>query len=305
MHTILETFLNPIFPVFSIMFVGIVLTRFSLFDVSAAGAINRFVFYAAMPALIFNLICEADFSTIDWKIPLFYFLSELLVFASGTLLTRRFLKRSLAESFLLGMTACFVNHAFFILPIAAIIYGGKAVALITVIIVIDTSVIFGGMITGLEIAHSRKASVWNIVRRLVCNPVLIAITLGLLANLTDIQLHEGINTYASFVGKAAAPASLFCLGTILASSCTKMPDLTALWITFLKIIVFPAVVCIFVSRLNGYQPVLRDTLMLTAAGPCGAMPFVLAMQYRVNPESIGLAILYSTFISLLTLPFIA
>ncbi|TKB12326.1 AEC family transporter [Desulforhopalus sp. IMCC35007] len=305
MHIILETFLNPIFPIFSIMFVGIVLARFSLFDVSAAEAINRFVFYAAMPALIFNLVCEADFSIIDWKIPLLYFLSELTVFIFGTLLSRCFFKRSLAESLLLGMTACFVNHAFFILPIAAIIYGEKAVALITVIIVIDTSVIFGGMITGLEIAHYRHSSVLNIVKHLLCNPVLVAITLGLLVNLLGIPLHEGIHTYASFVGKAAAPASLFCLGIILASSCAKKPDHAALCITFLKIVVFPAVVWICVSHLNGFQPVLRDTLMLTAAGPCGAMPFVLAMQYRVNPESIGLAILYSTFISLLTLPIVA
>ena len=41
--------------------------------------------------------------------------------------------------------------------------------------------------------------------------------------------------------------------------------------------------------------------MLTSAGPCGAMPFVLAVQYRVNPDSIGLAIVYSTLLSLLTL----
>jgi malonate transporter and related proteins len=88
MHIILETFLNPIFAIFSIMFVRIVLARFSLFDVYAAEAINRFVFYAAMPALIFNLVGEAEFSVIGWNIPFLYFLSELTIFTFGTLLSR-------------------------------------------------------------------------------------------------------------------------------------------------------------------------------------------------------------------------
>jgi len=304
MDTILETFFDPILPVFFIMLVGFIMAKFSIFDDFAAKAINKFVFYAAMPALIFNLISRADFSGIDHRIILIYCLVEVSVFALGTALTRLYCKRSLSESLLLGMTACFVNHAFFILPIAAIIYGDKAVTLITVIIAIDTTVLFGSIITGLEVARANNSSIGTIGRALVYNPVLIAITLGLLVNLANIPLHNGIHTYTSFVGNAAAPTSLFCLGIILAKESGRFFDPAALSVILLKILIFPLIVLAAKAHLFGVDPILGNSLLMVASGPCGAMPFVLALQYRVPPESIGRAILYSTILSLFTLSII-
>jgi malonate transporter and related proteins len=40
---------------------------------------------------------------------------------------------------------------------------------------------------------------------------------------------------------------------------------------------------------------------LVAAGPCGAMPFVIALQYGVNPSPIAKAVLISTLLSLISL----
>lgn len=305
MHAIIETFFNPIFPIFAVMLLGIVFARCSLFDVAAAQSINKFVFYVSVPALIFNLVCSVNLDHISWKMPLFYFLSEGLVFLTGTLIVRHLFRRSLPESILLGMAGCFVNHVFFILPIAKIIYGEMAVTPITTLVVLDTSVVFGGMITGLEIANHRKASIWKIGRQLLYNPVLMAIGLGFIVNIFDIDLHPGIHTYTSFVGSAAAPAALFSLGIILATTCKQLLDVDALTITALKIFLFPLLVWGLAYTLADFQPIIKDTLILTAAGPCGSMPFVLALQYKVRPESIGLAIIYSTVASLITLTLIA
>jgi len=62
----ISAFLNPIFPVFAIMLVGIVFSRRGLFDSGAAHAINRFVFIVAVPALLLLLI-----SSIRLKLLLF------------------------------------------------------------------------------------------------------------------------------------------------------------------------------------------------------------------------------------------
>ena len=42
-------------------------------------------------------------------------------------------------------------------------------------------------------------------------------------------------------------------------------------------------------------------VLLVAAGPCGAMPFVIALQYGVRTEVIAKAILVSTILSLVSL----
>jgi len=305
MALFLSTFLNPIFPIFAVLLVGIVFARRSLFQLADAQAVNKFVFYVAMPALLFGLLTNADFSHLDVRLPLIYFISGAIAFCCAALFARYLFKRSLAESLLLGMATNFVNHAFFILPIATILYGKSAAELITVLIVIDTSLVFGSMTVAMELIQNRSANYVTTVRKLISNPVLIAIFSGCLVNLCSIDLHAGFHTYTTFVGKAAPPASMFALGIIMASGKQKSLDSCALAITALKLILFPALTWAALQFCQLPPGTLKNTLLLTAAGPCGAMPFVLAVQYRINPESIGRAIIYSTLLSLATLALIS
>ncbi len=160
----ISAFFNPIFPVFAIMLVGIVLSRGGMFDSGAAQAINRFVFFVAVPALLVLLLSRADLGNVDVRLLSFYFLAEIIVFIGGAVLARTLFKCAPGESILLGMASCFVNHVFFVLPIATILYGEQATAVISAIIAIDTTVIFGGTIMGLEIASHRSESGWKVFR---------------------------------------------------------------------------------------------------------------------------------------------
>jgi len=305
MHPILETFLNPIFPVFAIMLVGIIFAKRGLFDVSAAQAINKFVFFVAVPALLFSLLSSAPFGQVNYQLLGLYFLSEITVFTIGFLVARLLFKCSKGEAILLGMASSFVNHVFFILPIAAILYGDQAVIPITAIIVIDTTVVFGGAIIGLEFASHRGESLFKVTRSFFRNPVLMAIAVGLLVNALDLNVHAGIVTFTSFAGSAAAPAALFSLGLILAGTKIFHTDFPALAVTFLKILLHPFLAWLLFTSIGTSDQLWSDPAILVAAGPCGAMPFVLAMQYKIRAESIGLAIIYSTVASLITLSIIA
>ncbi len=301
----ISAFLNPIFPVFAIMLAGIVFSRGGLFDGAAAQAINRFVFYVAVPALLFLLLSGADLGTMDYRLLGFYFFSEVLLYTGGAAIARIVFSCGPGEALLLGMASCFVNHVFFVLPIATILYGEQATTSITAIIAIDTTILFGGTIMGLEIASHRSESIWRVVRSFVRNPVLVSIALGLMVNISGLTLHEGIVTFTSFAGAAAAPAALFSLGIILARSRFLSLDYRAAMVTGLKIIIHPLVAWFFFTGFFEFDPLLRNPALLVAAGPCGAMPFVLAMQYKIRAESIGMAIIYSTVASLLTLSIIA
>ena len=301
----ISAFLNPIFPVFAIMLVGIIFARAGLFDRDAAQAINRFVFYAAVPSLLILLLSQADLGTVDLRFLGLYFLAEVTLFVGGAVILHLLFKCGLAESILLGMASCFVNHVFFILPIATILYGQQSVAPISAIIVMDTTIIFGGAIVGLEIASHRSESRFEVLRSFLKNPVLLSIAAGLAINGMGIRLHEGIITFTDFVGSAAAPAALFSLGIILAQRRLLTLDYVAIMVTLLKVIGHPLVAWALFSSFMILDPIVRDPILLVAAGPCGAMPFVLAMQYKVRTESIGLAIIYSTVASLATLSLIA
>jgi len=305
MNVIVQSFLNPIFPVFAIMLVGIIFARRGLFDVAAAQAINRFVFFVAVPALLFSLLSRAPLGLVDYRLLALYFFSEIIIFTLSALLARLVFKKDVGEAILLGMAASFVNHVFFVLPIATVLYGDQAAVPITAIIVIDTTVIFAGTIIGLEIASHRGESIWRVMRLFVRNPVLMSIAAGLLVNISNVPVHDGIATFTSFTGAAAAPAALFSLGIILAGTRAANVDYAALSVTGLKVLLHPFIAWILFTTLIDIAPLWRDPALLVAAGPCGAMPFVLAMQYKVRAESIGIAIIYSTIASLFSLAIIA
>jgi predicted permease len=74
----------------------------------------------------------------------------------------------------------------------------------------------------------------------------------------------------------------------------------------LKVIVHPLLAWLLLSSATTLtNPAWTSTALLVAAGPCGAMPFVLALQYKINVTTIARAIGYSTLVSLITLAVMA
>ena len=123
----LDSLLDPILPIFAIMGAGFALQRAGVFDADHARAINRYVFYVATPTLLFSVVSGAEFEHMDFDVLALYLLAECSLYAAVAVLLNRVFKRGLQESILLGMTAVFVNHVFFVLPIAERLYGTEAV----------------------------------------------------------------------------------------------------------------------------------------------------------------------------------
>jgi malonate transporter len=306
MSSAIQTFLNPVLPIFAVLGFGMLLARRGIFDVSAASILNRFVFYIGAPALLFSLLLSAPLAAFEWQVLTLYFASEMAIYAAGTALARYAFRREWRESLLLGMTACFVNHVFFVLPMARVLYGDAASAPIAAIIVVDTVLIFALTIVALELSAPGVQSGRKVLTLLVKHPLLQAIVAGLLVNLLGLPLHDGISTFVRFVGASASPIALFALGIILASTVNSGLDKTALSIVGLKIIAHPLLAwLLFSGAATLANPAWTNTALLVAAGPCGAMPFVLALQYKIKVDTIARAIGYSTVLSLLTLALLA
>ncbi len=68
----------------------------------------------------------------------------------------------------------------------------------------------------------------------------------------------------------------------------------------LKLLAMPIVAWVLVSAVFQVSPEWSNPAMLVAAGPAGAMPFVLALQYEIPVVAIARTILISTLGSLVT-----
>ncbi|MGO1117589.1 AEC family transporter [Rhodovibrionaceae bacterium A322] len=299
----LNALANPILPIFALMAIGLWFGKRGLFSEEQARTLNSFVFYIAQPSLIFLLAAQAPFADYDLGALGSYMLSQFILYAGVALAAWKLGKTGPREALLLGMTVVFVNHLYYVLPIVEILKGKAATAPIEGVIFIDIAVLFCGTITLMEIMTRHPLNPLQIPLLFAKNPALIALVLGLAVNLVGLeQVPDGVLTFTAFAGKAAPPIVLFALGVVMAKVAIFRADLLTWGVIACNVILQP----LLVWGLMGHFDIGSSwaaPLIVLAAGPCGAMPFVIALQYQVETDRLTRAILISTFLTLFSLAF--
>ncbi|MDO6587516.1 AEC family transporter [Salipiger sp. 1_MG-2023] len=294
---------HDILPVFALLALGFALGRVGLFSRGEAAAANRIAFFVMQPALIFQLVAGVPLPAFDLAALALYAGCEALCFALAYALLTTLFRRERAEAWLLAMCTVFVNSLLYVGPISQLIYGAEAALPVTAIVAWDASVTFALFIIGTELIAHPSAGVGPALGRIWRNPVLIAILAGILANAVGLRLPDPLLTAASFAGGAAAPLFLFALGIILSQQGLR-PSGVVIGVTSLKLLAFPAMVFVALGG-AGISGPWHDLLVLTAAGPSGAMAFSLAMLHGIRTDAIAPVIIWTSVLSLLSLAALA
>ncbi len=303
----ISVFFDAVLPVAALIGVGFAFARLGLFDETMATAVNRFVFMIAVPALLLRLISGVDFAVFEWRLLFGYLFVEIVVYAAGFAVARLIYHRPPLESLMIGMAATFPNHVFFALPIAIALYGENAAFPIVAIITMDAVLIHSGTLLILDAVSGRAggASVTGVLRKMALNPQIMAIGLGVAVAALSVDLPKGLDVFLAFTGNAAAPAALFALGVILSSQPPPQRPSVAIVISAMKLGLQPLLVWLLVVELLNVTPAWADPALLVAAGPAGAMPFVLSLQYGVPVRIIARVIMWTTIAALATVTLVA
>ncbi|MBT3358538.1 MAG: AEC family transporter [Rhodospirillales bacterium] len=297
--------LDAVLPIFAVAALGFAAGRIGLFDNAMASIINRFVFYLPLPVLCFKLLANAPFEKFDWLLLSGYFLSEVAVYALGFLVARLAFKCGWRESILLGMAAAFSNHVLFVLPIALTLFGDGVTLPIVAIITVDTLLIFGATLLLMDILTLEKPSVTGLVIKLVKNPPVMGMASGLVFGSLGVDLPTGINTFLDFVSTTAAPCALFAMGVVLSDTTGSTRTALPVAISALKVVGHPLLAVAVIVFGFEISPETARPALMTAAGPCGAMAFVMALNYNVKVDAIARAILFAMIASVVTVTLMA
>lgn len=133
------------------------------------------------------------------------------------------------------------------------------------------------------------------------NPPLVAMVLGLVIGLLGVSVPTGFDVFADFLGATASPVLLFALGVILSQKASGARPMLPVAITGVKLVVHPLLAWAIFAGVLQLTPEVRNPAMMVAAAPCGAMCFMLALNYGVRVDAIARAILYSSIGSLVTI----
>ena len=203
-------------PIFALVFSGYGAGRLRLLNEPALVGLHGFVFYFALPALLFIKMAEAPFlEAFDWRFLAGYLTGGLAVFALAMLFGRTLFGHGLAVLGLQGLAAAWPNVGYMGLPLVITAFGEKATLPAVLIIVFDALVTLSIAIALVEAGLGRGGrgldGAQTVGSGLARNPLLLSIFAGALVSVSGFSLHPSVGAFGTLLGAAALPCALFSL----------------------------------------------------------------------------------------------
>lgn len=297
--------LNVVIPVFAIIGLGYLAVRFRLYPAEGVRGLVAFVNNFATPCLLFNAMLTSDFgSAFNFHIIVPFYIGSLFSFLAGSIVAFRFFKNRPGESVSSGFSAMFTNTVLMGIPIVQRAYGDAALPIVFSIIAFHAPMLITIGMLVMEVVRRDGAPLYKALGvaaiRIVQNPLLWAVALGLIANLLDIDLPEPADAFLVMMSAAVLPAALFGLGGALNEYRLADNWSQALAMSVLKLIVHPAIAWVVMVPILHVNHDLARYGVLLAAMPAGINVYVFATYYNRAVNVATNTILITTVLSVIT-----
>lgn len=303
----MQAVLNVALPVFGIILCGYLAGRVKLLGASSSEALNAFVYWFALPPLIFIGMAETP---VD-RILNIDFILTVSIGIAGTgvfvVLGSRFLFSNRGPSNgLHAMTALFSNTGYMGIPLFVAAFGDDRV-LPAVTATVLNMFFYGSMtawVAAVKDETDRRGALeiaGVVLAALAKNPLVVAPVIGIAISAAGIGVPTPLENLCRILGAAAAPGALFALGLFLVGQRVTAGMAEVGWITFFKLIAQPALtfwLAFYVFEMERFWAV---SAVLLAALPTGALVFVTAQQNGVYVQRASAGIVMTTVLSVVTL----
>jgi len=297
-------------PIFTIMMVGFLMGRTNIFPEGsgAARTLNTFVWYVAIPALIFKLLATNRVPSIEeFEIVLGYYLVLYILYFSSAFIVAPRLNISNKESGIFAFSCSFGNLGFIGIPIILGTLGENGLRILLIIISFHSLTLLPITTLITELAKQGSGSSWTIFRIAIINslknPVVISLVCGLAWAATGFELSPILLRVLEFPAAAAAPVGLFAVGLSLTRVKLK-GDLTAAIIPVLiKMAMLPLGVYFMMTQILNVPELWVNTTTLAACMPTGMAAYSIAEQNNLGVKRAASTILLGAMISAFSLMF--
>ena len=276
-----------------------------LVGAESSDALNQFVYYFALPAMLFAAVARGSLEQI-FNLP---FLSGVVVAtlvcaAAGFALSVWISGGSPQEHSLRALNASFSNTGYLGIPLVTVAYGPEAALPAAMATVATNVMLFAASLTLLEMFDRRQSehgrgialALLGTARSPLIWPIALAIVL-VAANLT---LPVPVMRLADLLAGAAGPGALFALG-LFVSRQSMRAGMTAAWPgVALKLLLHPFIAAAIFYGLLSVDPLWAKVAVVGASLPLGATAFVLAQRYKLLEVETSCSAVLSTALSVLT-----
>lgn len=294
------------FPVFAIILAGYLGGRARLLGRSSSDALNQFVYWFALPPVVFLGMARSPLAEIVNLPFLGVFIGSMLViYGLGVALGWRRRPDGGAIASMQGLNACFSNTGYMGIPLFLAAFGPDRIAPAVLATVVMSAVMVGLAVIVLESlrndGHGVGRTAANVVTALGRNPLVVAPLIGVLVSVLGIPLPKAVISFGELLGAAAGPCALFAIGLFLAGQPLAVDIGEVGRIVLLKLILQPLLAWALATYVFVLDPFWTASAVILAALPTGALTFVVAQRYDIYVERTSTVILISTLLSALTL----
>ena len=206
--------LNATLPIFFTMLLGAFFKKVKLMDDAFVGKMNKFVFKAALPVLLFQDLATVDFFEVwDWKFVLFCFgatvISILGVMALSCLLKDRSVQGEFIQASYRSSAA--------ILGIAFIqnIYGNSGMAPLMIVATVPLYNVMAVVVLSVMKPERDKISkelVVDTLKGIITNPIILGILAGILWSVCKLPMPVIMEKTVKNISVLATPLGLMAMG---------------------------------------------------------------------------------------------
>ncbi len=297
---------NIILPVFILMAAGYLAVITGYLKPEISQHLNSITVKLAVPVLLFRAIYHLDFAkAIRWEILASFYIGAVSSFIIAVLIARLLFHRRPGEAVAVGFCAMFSNSVLLGVPIAERAFGIEILPLVFGVIAFHAPGLYAIGIFTMEFARSDGRSLSKTVstalRSIFANSLMIGIVAGAIFNISSIILPVALENATAMIASAAIPMALIGIGAALTRYEMKSNISETVMVSFISLIIHPAIVFAISHILLDLPPVFVKTAVIVAAMPPGMNIYIFAVMYSRAIALSASAILLATIVSVFTI----
>jgi predicted permease len=266
------------------MFVaGGLLTRIGIFSDTAADAINRFVVYVSLPALVLHAVPRLEWDSSLLVLVITPWATLALGVLACLLVARAFrLERPIVGALLL--CAPLGNTSFLGLPLLSALRGSEAMRYGLLYDQAGSFLILStyGLVVLARYSGEAPPTAAGLVRRVLSFPPFVALVIALLIASLKLSVADALDSALARIGDTLVPLAMFAVGMRLRLH--PPAERSALWSGLaIKMLLLPACTYLVLHAL-GSRGLVADVAILEAAMPPMLTAAALASVAGLAPE---------------------
>lgn len=280
--------------------VGVICDKIGWFTEKTGRACTDLLFYIITPSVIINSFFTREF-TKDSGIKLLISVGcgFLLHFVAIAVNTPLFSKGNKDENCVYKYGAIYGNVGYMTLPLTEAILGSEGVFYCSAVVMAFNVVSFTHGVFMMDNGKGFDA------KKLILNPGVIAMLIGLPFFLFKVQLPELITKPVDFIAGTQTPVAMIVFGTFLAHSQLKniFKHKKIFLVALSKLIVLPAIM-IGIYKLIGLGGTLLTALAISSCAPSANNTVLFSAKYDKDACLASQLVATVSFISIITMPII-